>query len=138
MRPPVIVIQGLDHARAALSTAAERGIRVVLRSAPGAAAYLGAAVFREIVDQAAADHPNALQAAVLDCGDSPGHALAAFRHGIREVRLEAPPAVRARVADIAQKVGCALDENDGPVLDLGEVADPKAECERWLDELICG
>ena len=138
MRPPVIVIHSLAHARAALSVATARGVRVVLRSAPGASGYLGAAVFREMVDQAVAHHPNALEAAVLDCGNSPGHALAAFRQGIKAVRLEASPDVLARIADIARKSDGTIYDDNTPMLDLWNAEDPAAECERWLDEVMLG
>ena len=44
-----IIIHGLDHARAALSAAAECERRVILLSAPGAAGYAGAPWFLKVV-----------------------------------------------------------------------------------------
>jgi hypothetical protein len=47
--------------------------------------------------------PNAKSIAVLDCGTSPGHALAALGCGVEAVRLRAPVAVMAAVAAIARQ-----------------------------------
>lgn len=132
MKGRIVIVHSLAHARAALAAAAGLAVPVVLRSAPGAAAYLGAALFREIVEQAAADHPDAVFQGVLDCGADPGHALNALRHGIPALRIEAEPEVRRRIADIAEQMGADLDDDDGPSLDLLDAADPEAACRDWL------
>jgi hypothetical protein len=130
--PPPIVVHDLDQARAALAAAAALGRPVILRSAPDAAAYLGAGAFRAIVAAAQAAVPQAAVTAVLDCGDAPGLALGALRIGIPAVRLRAAPGVLARVADIAAQYGARLDSDDRPALDLKDAADPEAACRRWL------
>ena len=127
-----IVVHSLVHARAALTAAAELGVALTLQSAPGAAAYLGAPVFRDMVDAAAAAFPEVTVTAVLDCGDAPGHALNALRHGIRTLRVDVTGAVRERLADIAGQCGAVLDDDAGPVLDLADAPDPLDACRRWL------
>lgn len=127
-----VIVHSLDHARAALAAADGLGAAVTLRSAPGAAAYLGASVFRDMMAEAALAFPDVPHTAVLDCGNDPGLALNALRHGIKALRLDAPWDVRRRVADIAAQTGAVLDEDLGPTLDLLAVANPEAACHAWL------
>lgn len=125
MARPEIIVHSQSHVHAALAAAEALGISVRLASAPGAAAYLGAPLFREMTDGA----PDA----VLDCGPDPGLALNALRNGIKAIRLDAPNDVRARVADIAGQMGAELLElPSGPVLDLLDVDDPALACREWL------
>ena len=49
-----IIVHSLEDAEAALAAAADLGVPVTLRSAPGAARYLGATVFRDIAAQSGA------------------------------------------------------------------------------------
>lgn len=108
-----------DHAqlRTAQAVAAALGVPVILQSAPAAAGYLGPGYFRGT-------------AVVLDCGDAPGHALAALRAGHRRIRLAARPEVLRKLAEM----GAELDPDDAPALDLAEV--PKGRWEQavrdWL------
>ena len=127
-----IIVHHLEHAVAALGAAKALGVPVTLRSAPGAAAYLGAAVFRDMIAAALSEVPGVEARAVLDCGDAPGHALNALRQGVPAVRLEAPAEVRARVGDIARQLGAALDEDAAPALDLLDADDPGAASREWL------
>ena len=132
MRGRAIIVHSLDHAKAALSAAAELDVPVTLLSAPGGAAYVGAAVFREMIAEAARIHPRVALTAVLDCGDNPGLALNALRRGITVVRLEATAAVRSRVADIAGQSGATLDDDGDGALDLLDTADFRGACLAWL------
>jgi hypothetical protein len=129
-----VVVHSLAHAVAALKAAAEAGAGVTLVSAPAAAGYLGPGVFREMIAEARRRHPDVPVRAVLDCGDEPGFALAAFRSGIEAVRVDVPPDVRRRLADIARKSGAVLDDGRAPALDLLDCADPYAAAKRWLAE----
>ncbi len=129
-----IVIHSTDHALAALSVADEMGVAVTLLSAPGAAAYLGAAVFRDIVAAARKAYPEVEVTAVLDCGDDPGLALGAMRHGIGAVSISNIPEIRAKLRDIADQRGVLVYDEDGPVLDLVDMTDPLAALRAWLSE----
>lgn len=131
--PPRIVIHSLAHARAALAAAAECGKAVTLASASGAAAYLGAAVFREMVAEAARAFPGVAVTAVLDCGEDAGLALNALRHGLKAIRLQAGPEATAAVADIAAQLGAELEFGEAPpALDLLGRTDPATACRAWL------
>ena len=127
-----VIVHSLDHALAALAAAHGTGAAVTLRSAPGAAAYLGASVFRDMVAEAALAFPAVPLTAVLDCGNDPGLALNALRQRIGALRLDASADVRRRVADIAAQTGAVLDGDLGPALDLFAVADAEAACRAWL------
>ncbi len=119
--PRRIIIHDHAQARTVHAIAAELGVAVTLQSPDGAAAYLGPTYFQGLD-------------VVLDCGDAPGHALAALRAGVRRIRLRAAPEVLARVADIAGQLGAELHQNDGPVLDLGRVPPGRwaVACREWL------
>ena len=125
----------MDQARAALAAARAVGCGVTLYSAPGAAAYLGAGVFRAMIDIARREFPDVPARWVLDCGEAPGLALGALRIGVPTVRLRVRPDVLARVADIAGQLGAAVDADERPALDLLSVADPEAACRSWLESV---
>ncbi len=129
-----IIVHGLEDARAALAAAAELGVPVTLRSAPGAAAYLGAQIFREIIETARAEYPGVDAVGVLDCGEDAGFALAALRNGVERVRVDLPAETRARVADIARQHGAALDDDPVSALDLLDCDTPAERCRTWLRE----
>ncbi len=140
MKNRPIIVHSLENAKAAVAVAAELGLPVTLRSAPGAAAYLGAQVFRDVIAEAAASHPATEVTAVFDCGEDPGLALGALRHGLKVIRLDAPQETRGKVADIARQTGARLEETDPtdpPALDLLDADDaPDAENQvrTWLNE----
>ena len=129
-----IIVHSLDDARTALAAASDIGVPVALRSAPGAAAYLGAQIFREIIEMARSEYPQVDAVGVLDCGQDAGFALAALRHGIERVRVDLPAETRARVADIARQHGCALDDDPDPALDLLDCDNAAERCRSWLRE----
>jgi len=136
MKPLIIVIHGLDHARTALTAAAELGRGVTLMSAPNACAYAGAAWFRKVIALAEAEIPGVLVESVLDCGSSPGLALSAIRQGVKNIRVEVSPKVRQKIADIARTSDATLFNGPLEALDLNEVADPPQACRDWLAKNI--
>ena len=127
-----IIVHSLEDARAALAAAAELGVPIALRSAPGAAAYLGPQIFRAIIEAARAEYPEVNAVGVLDCGEDAGFALAALRHGIERVRVNLPAETRARVADIARQHGGAVDDDPAAALDLLDCDTPAEQCRSWL------
>lgn len=128
-----VIVHSLDDARAALAAAAALGCPLTLASAPGAAAYAGAAWFRDLVSQARTAHPSVPVVAVLDCGDQPGLALAALRAGLRHLRCAAPPEAAFRLADIAGQLGATVIADIGPAFDPRGARDPVAACRAWLE-----
>lgn len=133
MRTPAFVVHDLEQAKAALKAARERGLCVLLVSAPNAAAALGPAVWREIVALADKAEPGALAGAILDCGGDPGFALAALREGVATIRVDARPEVLAKLADIAGQRGAALiADRPDPACDLSAAPDFLAKARDWL------
>jgi len=100
-----VIIHGWADARTAL--AAARG-PLTLVSAPGAGGYAGAAWFAALAAQGEAAFPDVAQRWVLDCGDAPGHVLAALRAGVRSVVFTGAPEARERLAAAAAACGAAL------------------------------
>ena len=105
---------------------------MTLTSAPGAAAYLGAAVFRDMVAEAIRAVPGVPVTAVLDCGGDPGLALNALRQGIKAVRVDVARDVQARIRDIAGKCGAVVHAGAPAALDLKDAGDIDADCRAWL------
>ena len=114
---PAVVVHAAAEAEAALALAGPRG--VLLLSAPGAACSMGAAWFLALVRQAAtAAAPGVAHAAALDCGDAPGHALAALRAGARLLILDPACPAFAAVAAAAGEAGAAVWPGRPAALDL--------------------
>lgn len=89
-------------------------------------------MFRDIIAAARAEIRDVDCVAVMDCGRDPGFALAALRSGLKRIRVDVQPDVRARLADIAEQYGASLDDDDAPVLDLLDCASPLDRCRVWL------
>ena len=132
MPDPVIIVHSLEDARIAAAVADELGVPVTLASAPGAAAYLGAPWFGEMIQIVAEEFPDVALSAVFDCGDKPGHALAALRHGIEHVRFTGKKSVAQKLAAIAAQSGAELVTGRLRALDLLDAPDAAAACRRWL------
>jgi len=129
-----IIIHRLDDAKVAVCVAADLGLSITLNSAPGAAAYLGAQVFRDMINEATGPDCAVAVTAVFDCGDDPGLALGALRHGLKVIRLNAPPETCEKIADIAAQTGGRLETASPLALDLLGADDAAAKVRTWLTE----
>ena len=130
-----IIVHGLEDAKTAIAVAAQLGCPVTLRSAPGAAAYLGPQVFRDMIAEARSGQKATNVRVIFDCGDDPGLALSALRHGPKTILIDAPRETFDKIADIAAQTGARLEkETDAPVLDLLESDDPQAQVRIWLGQ----
>lgn len=129
-----VTVHNLRQAMAAASAAADAGRRIVLLSPPDAAGTLGPAVFLSMVEAAQKAYPAIKIEAMLDCGQSPGFAAAALRHGHTAIRYDGP-AVDA-IQDIARQIGAAVQRERPPSLDLSAVEtagdDLDAACRDWM------
>ena len=117
--------------RAALDAAEELGVPLVLRTAPGAAAYAGPRYLKRLVERAAGG--GAVEA-LIDCGDDAGLALTALDAGWRRVLFTGKPAVRAKLAAIAAKRGSQVSAARAPALDLLGISEPAAACREFLGD----
>jgi hypothetical protein len=133
--PAVIVVHGLDQARAALAAAAAADRPVTLLSAPGAARSDGPGWWRELVRQGSESVPGANAAWVLDCADEAGSALAALREGVGCIALSCGEPARGRVCEIAAACGASVVEPDrARALDLASSRDPARACAAFLSD----
>lgn len=114
MSHPAVIVHGLADARMALAP----GLPVTLLSAPGAALYAGCLWWRELVEAAAREHPYVAFEDILDCGDSPGRAMAALRIGQRALILSPGVASFPTVAAIAASQGGRVLPAPPAALDL--------------------
>lgn len=127
-----IVFHSIEHLNAALTAAQETGVELTLLTAPGAAAYLGAGWFREAVAAALAAHPDTRATMLLDCGERPGDALAAFRAGVPGVIFTGRADVADKLEHLARAHGAVFRRNRPAAHDLLDTTDPLEACRRWL------
>lgn len=128
-RPGIVVFHEAGHVRAALDAAEELGLSLVLRTAPGAAAYAGPRYLKRLVERAAG---GSAAEALIDCGDDAGLALTALDAGWHRVLFTGRPAVRAKLAGIAAKTGSQVSAARAPALDLLDHREPVAACREFL------
>ncbi|HYH23429.1 MAG TPA: hypothetical protein VD995_32840 [Azospirillum sp.] len=121
-------VHGAADARAALAAAMDLGVPVALV----ADAAAGGLWLRTVLEDARAAVPEAVACAVLDCGDRAGDAQAALAAGVDAVLFTGPPAVAARLADIAAQKGAALLTELPEPLDPRGARDAQAACRAWL------
>jgi hypothetical protein len=114
-----VVVRALAEAVAALRAA--EGRAVLLLSAPGAGATLGAPGWRALVRAALAAVPGAAARDALCCGAAPGHALAALREGCRIVVLDGALPAFPAIAAAAAETGAEAWRARPPALDLREL-----------------
>jgi hypothetical protein len=127
-----IVVHSLGHARAALEAASSLKRDVVLASAPGAGCYAGPGWFKSLVALAQASYPESRTEAVLDCGAEAGVALAALRLGLKRVGFSGNAEARAKLEDIAQKLGASIESGGAEALDLRDKKNAAALCRAYL------
>ena len=118
-----VIVHDLSQARAAAAQAIAIGAPLELRSPPDGAAILGPAVFKAIADDLAQTHPGAASSMILDCGTNAGLAMAALRHGCKDICVDVPAETHAKIAAMAEAQSARLH---GPVeiaLDLAATPD---------------
>jgi hypothetical protein len=131
-RRMVIVVHSWKHVSAALQAADEFKAAVMLISPAGASYTHGAAFWAAIVKRAQELFPAADAEIVLDCDGAPGHAMAAFRVGLKTVAFAGNAVAATRLMDIAQRHDARLIERPLTHLDLIHSRDPLAACQALL------
>ena len=128
-----IVVHSLADARVALAAARDLKVPVTLVSAEAAGGYAGASWFKALIDAAAAEFPEVVLTAVLDCGDEAGTVMNALRHGLKRVRFTGAAAALRRLKDIARQLGAEIETGKPPkALDLLDRRDPVAAARSYL------
>lgn len=127
-----LIFHSFDHVRAALSAARDLGRPILLLTAPGAAAAVGANVLKVMVDDAAALVPGAAFDVLIDCGNQPGTAMGALRAGWRHLAFQGDAAVQPKIADLARQHSATLETAVPPARDLGGQRHPDKAVRAWL------
>ena len=128
-----IVFHTLDHAIAALDTAAQLGAAVCLRTARGAVRYAGPAYLFDVVRLAISKTGSSyeIDASAIDCRDEPALAFAALRAGWRTVIYSGPRAYRDEVNAAVTSYKATLIARPPRALDLLGEKDPRLACLKW-------
>jgi hypothetical protein len=127
-----VCVRGIDDARVACEAARATGAALVLWSLPFGAAQMGPLWFQRMVALIREEFPDLSVEAVLDCGDAPGHALAALRQGAALVSLTTRRAIRGKIEAIAAKSGARLVRRPTRIFDLGATAEDAGALRSWL------
>jgi hypothetical protein len=134
-----IIVHNLKDAKTAISVASRQDCMVTLRSAPGAAIYLGPQVFNAIIEQAKIGYENTEVQAIFDCGEDSGIALSALRQGLKAIRIDVPSKTLKKISDIASQMEARVESARSdkirdiePVLDLLNLDDAENAIRSWL------
>tara|TARA_Y100000588_G_scaffold218359_1_gene232206 strand:+ start:62 stop:532 length:471 start_codon:yes stop_codon:yes gene_type:complete len=129
-----VTIISLAQAETALSVAEALDVGITLLSAPNATASAGPGWFEAVVRLATVNFPHVQCDAVLDCGDAPGNALAALRHGVKIIRYNG--ARQAAIVEIAESYGAQILQVRPESLNLADSdakgCNLKDACRSWL------
>lgn len=129
----VIVIHTLEHAISALEVATECKKPAILQSAPDAIFYAGGLYLLKLFEQAQKACPDANATFILNCGEARAEAISAMQIGHKHIRSNAEPALRKKLADIANKHDITFHTGPHEALDLLNVKDIKSACRAWLE-----
>jgi len=110
---PGFPIHTLAQARAILAqpAAKDTGEAPLFHTPRGAAGWQGVGWWLALDRHLRAEFPHRPFCLILECGDSPGLALAALRAGLRHIAIDAACPARPRLAALAQSLGAVLYES---------------------------
>lgn len=120
--PLDVIIHHIAQAQSALEAARQQDIAIQLRSAPGAAAYVGVGYLKALGD--AVEHE-----LLIDCHDDAGLVMAALRTGCRKLVFSGDPQDLERLRQMAESQDALLhrpDDSSPPSIILSPDDDEKA------------
>lgn len=94
-----LVVRDWRQMQAALAAARDAGQAPLLLTPENAAATYGAGYLAALQDRAREEFPDVAFTLIVDCGDTPGYALACLRAGVRTISMAEP---NEKIADIAR------------------------------------
>jgi hypothetical protein len=77
----------------------------VLVTPEDAASFYGAGYLGALQERAQREFPDVAFTLIVDCGDTPGYALACLRAGVKRISMRAS---NDKIADIARQMGAEL------------------------------
>jgi fructose/tagatose bisphosphate aldolase len=102
---PVILVRDWRQTKAALLAARDAKQAPVLLTPENAAATYGAGYLAALQERAREEFPDVAFTLIVDCGDTPGYALACLRAGIAKISMSPH---NDKIADIARQMGAEL------------------------------
>ncbi|MBX9945442.1 MAG: hypothetical protein K2Y40_15270 [Reyranella sp.] len=100
-----LVVRDWRQMKAVLTAAREARQAPLLLTPENAAATYGAGYLAALQERARAEFPDVAFTLVVDCGDTPGYALACLRAGVAKISMSSP---NEKIADIARQMGAEL------------------------------
>ncbi len=101
----IVLVRDWRQMKAALTAAREAKQVPVLLTPENAAATYGAGYLAALQDRAREEFPDVAFTLIVDCGDTPGYALACLRAGVRMISMSP---YNDKIADIARQMGAEL------------------------------
>jgi hypothetical protein len=102
---PVILVRDWRQTKAALLAARDAKQAPVLLTPENAAATYGAGYLAALQERAREEFPDVAFTLIVDCGDTPGYALACLRAGVAKISMSPH---NDKIADIARQMGAEL------------------------------
>ena len=100
-----VLVRDWRQMQAALTAARDAGQAPLLLTPENAAATYGAGYLAALQDRAREEFHDVAFTLIVDCGDTPGYALACLRAGVRTISMAEP---NEKIADIARQMGAEL------------------------------
>jgi len=101
----IVLVRDWRQMKAALTVAREAKQVPVLLTPKNAAATYGAGYLAALQDRAREEFPDVAFTLIVDCGDTPGYALACLRAGVAKISMAEH---NEKIADIARQMGAEL------------------------------
>ena len=105
MTEPTILVRDWRQMHEALKAARAAGQAARLVTPENAAATYGAGYLAALQERGRQEFPDVAFTLIVDCGDTPGYALACLRAGVRTISMAEP---NEKIADIARRLGAEL------------------------------
>jgi hypothetical protein len=105
MAGPVILVRDWRQMEDVLKASRAAGNAPTLVTPENAAARYGAGYLAALQQRGRAEFPDVAFTLIVDCGDTPGYALACLRAGVRLISMSEP---NEKIADIARQMGAQL------------------------------
>jgi hypothetical protein len=105
MADEAVLVRDWRQMEAALKAARNAGRSPTLVTPENAAATYGAGYLAALQERGRQEFPDVAFTLVVDCGDTPGYALACLRAGVRTISMAEP---NEKIADIAHQMGAEL------------------------------
>ena len=101
----IVTVRDWRQTEAALRAARDDGSSPILITPENAAAFYGAGYLAALQDRAREEFPDVAFTLIVDCGDTPGYALACLRAGVAKISMSPH---NDKIADIARQMGAEL------------------------------